>query len=500
MSSKNDYDVVIIGGGVVGTMVARELSRYRCRVLLTEAQNDLSMGASKANSGIIHGGYAEAPGSLRGRLCYPGRKAFPELEDELQFGYRRTGSLVLALSRDDLPGLEDLARQGRENGLTDLEILTREQVLSREPEVNPQVAGALYCAGAGVASPYELAIALGENARANGVEILLNSEVTALELPQDTRGLMTLTVNTPGRTRRIRSRFVVNAAGLGAQEIALMAGDGEVQLTGRKGQYILFAKDTGEAIRHVLFQMPGPRGKGVLVTSTYHGNLMIGPDAQEAAGPGDTATDTRSIRDILERARLTTRAFNTKQFIRTFSGIRAVASTGDFIIRPSRIHPGLVHAAGIQSPGLTASPAITRLILEILADQGLAVGPAARPGDMNPDFEPRRRGIIQPKNLTMKQAMDLTKLEPGNPRRIVCRCEQVTEAEIMDALSRGLPVLTTDGVKRRTRAGMGWCQGSFCRSRVAEVIERCTGIEVPPGEDVEHSGITRVGKVDLLDL
>jgi glycerol-3-phosphate dehydrogenase len=371
--------------------------------------------------------------------------------------------------------------------------------------VNPQVVAGLYCAGAGIASPYEMAIALAENAAANGVKIHLNSRVTNLEFsPQGKQPQIAVTLgqsdtgDTPENPRRLTTRFVINAAGLFAHEIARLAGDESFTITPRKGEYVLFAKDTGRVVNQVLFQMPTRRGKGVLVTSTYHGNLMIGPDSQTDTQPGDRNTEVQSIRQILERAHLTTDAFDLKQFIRSFAGVRAISSTGDFIIRPSAVHPQLIHVAGIQSPGLTASPAIAQRVVEILADQGLAVGSAASRGDFNAGFNPHRAAIIRPKSMTMKQAMELTKLEPGNPQRIVCRCEQVSEAEILDALSRWVPVLSTDAVKRRTRAGMGWCQGSFCRPRVVELLESHTGIRVPPAEDIEHSGTNRVQKEDLL--
>lgn len=500
--ARDTYDVAIIGGGVIGTFIARELSRYRLRTVLLEAENDVAMGATKANSGIVHGGYAESPESLRGKLCYPGRSEFPRLEQELHFGFRVTGSLVLCLERAGMPRLEALLEQGRRNGVPDLSLLSREEVLGIEPRVNREVVGALYCSGAGVASPYELAIALAENAVANGVEIRLNSRVERIESGEEVFAL-TVAVRSDAGTdtveRTVFARYAVNAAGVYADRIARMIGDDGFTIYPRKGQYILFARGTGGIVKNVLFQMPTRKGKGVLVTPTYHGNLMIGPDAQDSTDPSDTGTDLTGIRAILERARLTVDEIDLTKFLRTFSGVRAVSSTGDFVIAPSRPYRRFIHAAGIQSPGLTASPAIARMVIELLAEQGLPVGEAARPEHLNPGFTPYRKPIIRPKAMTMKEAVLRTGLPVGDPDRIVCRCEQVTEGEIVDALSRSIPVTSTDGVKRRTRAGMGWCQGSFCRPRVAELLKVHLGIDVPPVQDIEHSGVNRVEKEDLLE-
>lgn len=503
---KNLYDVAIIGGGVIGAFIARELSRYRLRTVLLEAENDVAMGATKANSGIVHGGYAEPQESLRGKLCYPGRTEFARLEEELRFGFRVTGSLVLCLDRAELPLLEALLERGRRNGVPDLSILSREEVREMEPRVNPEVVGALYCKGAGVASPYELAIALAENAVANGAEIKLNSPVARIESRDDGFAL-TITRRSEAAggagvgagESGVLARYVINAAGVYADRVARMIGDEDFTIHPTKGQYILFARGTGTVVRNVLFQMPTRKGKGVLVTSTYHGNLMIGPDAQDGTGPSDTGTDLTSIRAILERARLTVKDIDLTKFLRTFSGIRAVSSTGDFVIGPSRLYRRFIHVAGIQSPGLTASPAIARMVIDILAEQGLPVGAAARPEHLNPGFTPFRKPVIRPKTMTMKEAVRRTGLPAGDPERIVCRCEQVTEGEIIDALSRGIPVASIDGVKRRTRAGMGWCQGTFCRPRVAELLRSRLGLEVPQGLDIEHSGVNRVEKEDLLE-
>ena len=515
------YDVIIIGAGVIGCILARELSRYKLKVLVLEKDWDVSMGATKANSGIIHGGYAEGPDTLKGRLCYPGRTRFDKLEEELSFGYRKTGSLVISADPSDAPALRGLKEQGEQNGVPDLRLLGRDEILSLEPNLNPAVIHALYCEGAGVCSPYEFAIALAENAAANGAEFRFCHPVTAVErlpggflvtaprrLPPSMQarregdGLIkqrnNLSSAAPGSAGHIflseskfKGRFVINCAGVYSDKVSRLAGADYFTIHPRKGEYILFTKGTGKVLNTVVFQMPTAFGKGILVTSTYHGNLMIGPDARDTGDPEDTSTEPENIKNILEKAKFTTDQFDVKQFLRTFSGLRAISSTHDFIIEETEV-PGFINAAGIQSPGLTASPAIADRIITILADSGLDLPP-------NPGFNPVRQPIIIPKNMPMKEAVKLSELPPGRAERIICKCEQVTEKEVVDCLERGIPVITVDGVKRRTRAGMGFCQGSFCRKRVTEMLEARYGDNIIADEDIVHSGINRVTKKELLD-
>lgn len=489
-------DVLIIGAGIVGSAIARKLSRYQLKIQVLEAADDVSMGATKANSAIVHGGYAESHSKLKGRLCYRGRSQFETLNEELHFGFSPIGSLVLAFDESELPKLQDLLENGRKNGLEDLEILNHGQIMALEPNVNPDVKYALFCRGAGVTSPYEMAIALMENAIHNGVRLALNRKVTAIEKSEE--GFRVTAENTarPGspldsgkRQEIYESKIVINCAGVQSGEISRLVGIDDFAITPRSGEYILFARGTGSAVSHVLFQMPSKMGKGILVTPTYHGNLLLGPDAIDEDAV-NRATDVRRLISIYRQAQHTTTHIDASKFIRSFAGVRAVSSTDDFIIEHSRVH-GFIQCAGIQSPGMTSSPAIADMVCDIIGGELLTL-------TEKPDFDPYRRPIIEKKELRpMREIAPLVNLESGD-ERIVCRCEQVTEGTIRDAITREIPVTTIDGVKRRTRAGMGYCQGSFCRSRVKKVMEDVLGIPIDDGFDTEHSGISRVGKSEFI--
>lgn len=478
------YDVIIIGGGIVGTSIARELSRYNSNILLLEKNIDVSMGSTKANSGIVHGGYAENHNLLKGRLCYQGRKKFKRLDKELNFGFRETGSLVIS-TEDNREPLDKLMENGIKNGLDDLSVIDGEDIRKLEPELNHDAKWALYCKGAGVCSPYEMAIAMAENAIKNGVTLELENEVISIEKLDNGFNIIT-------NKGEYHGKYVVNAAGLYADKISKMVGVDNFEILPRSGEYILFTRGTGDQINTVNFQLPTKLGKGILVTSTYYGNLLIGPDANDDTEKGDTSTHIERIANIYNQAKAVYSNINPKQFIRSFTGIRARSSTDDFIIEETKVK-GFINVAGIQSPGLTASPAIAEMVIEILKESGLKL-------EENPNFDPYRKPIVTKKPLkNFAEIKDKIELPLGAEGRIVCRCEQVLEEEIVDALHRGIKVKTIDGVKRRTRATMGWCQGDFCRSRVAEVMEREYGEKIDPSYDIEHSGVNRVQKSELLD-
>lgn len=479
-----DYDVIIIGAGIVGTSLARELTRYRTRVLVLEKEADVSMGATKANSAIVHGGYAEKYTTLKGKLCYQGRIQFKRLDEELNFGFRESGALVVTME-ENREILEMLLQNGEQNGLTDLRILDAEEIRAMEPALSPEVRYALHCKGAGVCSPYGMCIAMAENAVMNGAKLELSSEVTSIGKEGESFLVRT-------DKEEYRSRFVVNAAGVYSDRVSKMAGVGGFRILPRSGEYLLFARGTGEPLHNVIFQLPTKFGKGVLLTSTYYGNLLIGPDARDEEEKEDTSTHLDRVAEILRQSKVLYDRINPMQFIRSFTGIRARSSTEDFIIEETEVR-GFVNAAGIQSPGLTASPAIAQMLVGILKDAGLElVG--------NEDFNPYRKPVVEDKKLKpLKEIQYLIDLPEGNPDRVVCRCEQVTEGEIVDALHREVPVRTVDGVKRRTRASMGWCQGDFCKKRIVKIMERELGLEIDPSFDIEHSGVSRVGKSELVE-
>ncbi len=468
------YDIIIIGGGISGTTIARKLSRYKLKILLLDKENDVSMGATKSNSAIVHGGYAESHSKLKGRLCYQGRIQYDKLNEELNFGFSKIGSLVLNFSKEGNQKLKELYENGLLNGLDDLEIIDRKQILNIEPNVNPEVLNALYCKGAGICSPYEMAIAMAENAVTNGVELKLNTEVLSIIKNKDT-----FTVNTSEKS--YKAKFVVNAAGINAYDISMMLGIDKYKIKPRSGEYIIFGRDSGSLINHVLFQMPTKMGKGVLLTPTYHNNLMIGPDAIDIDNE-DKSTHAKRLVDIFMKAQKTTDKINEKLFIRSFTGLRATNSINDFLIEESEVK-GFIQVSGIQSPGLTSAPAIADMVIDILSN-GIDLVEKE-------NFEAYRKPIIVKKKLKpMKEITPLLNVDTDD--KIICRCEQVDKATILDAASRNIEINSVDSIKRRTRAGMGFCQGSFCKSRVLKLLP---GID--PNTDVEHSGINRIEKKEF---
>lgn len=450
------YDVAIVGAGVIGCAIARELSRYDLSILLLDKENDVSGGASKANSGIVHGGYDAKYGTMKARFSRAGNRRFASLDAQLNFGYKEVGSLVLAFDEQDFETLEALMANGKKNGVNDLKIISQPELRAMEPHISDEAIGALYCPTAGITSPYELTIALAENAVKNGVTIELNQEVMGITVGDG------FTLHS-GEGHH-RAKYVINAAGAYADKVAAMVGADDFHIIPRRGEYVLLNKNQGHLANRVLFQCPTDKGKGILVTRTYHGNLMLGPNAQEVTSPEAVGTNKEVLDYIVARARHSVPDFDLRKTLTSFSGIRATSDRHDFIIEASRVK-GFVNVAGIESPGLTASPAIAIYVADILKDMGLAMA-------KKPDFDPYRAPIIQKKSRDFDGVIDGEVPE----KNIVCRCEQVTEAEIVDALNRGIEMTSTDAVKRRTRAGMGPCQGHFCGRRVAKIIAREKGI------------------------
>ncbi|HWR40743.1 MAG TPA: NAD(P)/FAD-dependent oxidoreductase [Patescibacteria group bacterium] len=446
------YDVCIIGAGVVGMNIARELSKYQLKICVLEKREDVSCGCSKANSGIVHGGYSDKPGSLKAEVCVAGNRMYEKLDQELHFGYRQTGSLVLAFQPEELDTLKELYDNGLQNGVGGLKLIDAVRVRELEPHLSSEVQGALYCANAGVVSPYEFVIALAENAVANGVELFLQTEVTAIEPVVEGYRLT-------ARGRDFTAAHVINCAGVYCDAIAAMVGVSDYKVTPRRGQYVVLDKEQNYLVNSIIFQVPTKMGKGILVTTTYHGNLMIGPDAQDIDDKEDVSTDEAALEAIVRAARKSVPGFDMKKALTSFAGNRPVADCKDFVIeeRPRNF----LQLIGIDSPGLTSSPAIALKVVEKLKAAGLVLA-------VKPDFIARRAPIIHKKDDSFAGGIN-----DSNPEtHLICRCEQVTEAEIIDCLRRGLPVNSLDGVKRRTRAGMGRCQGAFCGPRVRELLAR----------------------------
>ncbi len=457
------YDIVIIGGGVIGCSIARELSKYKVKTVVIEEEVDVSCGATKANSGIIHGGYDARHGTKKGYFSHRGNILFDGLEKELNFGFEKIGSLVLAFDDEEIKTLSKIIKNGEKNGVENLKIIDREELLQLEPNIGKAI-GALYYEGAGIVSPYEYCIALAENAISNGVEFKFNNKVEGIDKIND----MYIIKTTLGG---VRSRLVINAAGVNSDTISNMVNEEYFHIIPRKGEYLVYTKGYGEKINHVVFQCPNEKGKGVLVTPTYHNNLMVGPDAQIMDDKYDTSTNIDNLFDIIGKAEKSIPGLENKKIIRSFAGTRATSSLHDFIIEETD-SKNFINVAGIESPGITASPAIAQYV------RGLVEKMIDLP--RNDEFNPHRDPNVIKKSeddlLPMKTVNEYINLGEDDPDRIVCRCEQVRLREILDAMDRGIKITSTDGIKRRTRAGMGICQGKFCEPRVKKIIAKRYGI------------------------
>lgn len=513
------YDICIVGAGIIGTMLARELMRYDLKVLLLEQDTDVAMGATKGNSAIVHGGFAESNRTLKGRLCYQGRKAYPQLQEELDFGFQQCGSLVVSFSEADLPQLEALRDNGIANGIPadEFEIWDQAKLHERVPGIAENATVALFCSGAGICSPYVLTIALAENAVKNGLDLRLNEGLIAVERAGERAEEPGFVLST-SQGQSYRSKRVVNCAGLGAQAVAELFGVDGVQLYGRSGEYILLDRGTNTLVPHVLFGMPTALGKGILLSATVHGNLILGPDATELKDMTSLEASVKGLDTHEERLLHIWRQANelfpnlpATKIIRDFAGVRAADAGSDFIIGadPAGRVSGYYQAVGIQSPGLTAAPAVAAMLIEQMAEDGLEL-------TVNPDFDPRRKAYIkplvadgQPLSSSTRQAITtgeleaLLKLAEGEEDRMICRCEQVSEAAVRASLVQGVPVTTVDAVKRRSRAGMGRCQGTYCRSRVASILAQHLGLELAEldvSTDAEAKAVQRVGAQRLKKL
>lgn len=464
MSPIEQADIIIIGGGVIGTAIARELARYRLDILLVERQPDLAMGTSKANSGILHAGFDAHPDTLKGQLNARGNELYRTLEDELDLDIRWVGSLVVAKDEEDRKVLEELLERGRKNGVPGLEILPPEAVLAREPHLAPDITGALWAPSAGVICPFRATIAFAENAVQNGARVVTECGVNKIVTDN---GKVTGVDTTLGF---IGARYVINAAGVHADTISRTAGDNSYSIKPRKGEYILFDKAVNHLVNTVLFPTPSKVSKGILVSPTAHGNLFIGPNAEDVADAEDVATSSQGLESIIAGARRLVPAIPLQATIVQFAGLRAAANTGDFIIQASETVSGLIHAAGIQSPGLSAAPAIAEKIVHILQEQGVSLQAKA-------DFITATPKRVHSSELSYKERQQLIESNPLYGR-VICRCESISEGEIVDAIHRPCGARTVDGVKRRTRAGSGRCQGGFCGPKVTAILARELGIPI----------------------
>lgn len=458
--NEQNYDVVVIGGGAVGCAAARYLSQYNLHTCLVERDEDVCSGTSKANSAIVHAGYDAEPGSRKARFNVEGNAMMDALAQQLDFDFKRNGSLILCFEEEGKPALQKLYDKGVANGVPALKILTGDEARALEPNLSDSVVAALLAPTGGIVCPFGMTIAMAENAADNGVEFRLLTKV--LQLEKATGGYLIKTDQGD-----LKAKYVVNAAGVYADELHNMVSENKLHITARKGDYCLLDKEAGGIVSHTIFQLPGKMGKGVLVTPTVHGNLLTGPTASDVENKEQTATTAEELAIVTEKAQCSVKNVPFRQVITSFSGLRAHEDGDDFVIGEPADAPGFFDAAGIESPGLSSAPAIGKFLAEQVAAKANATQKA--------DWNGTRKGIVRPELLGMDERAALIQQNPAYGT-IICRCEGVSEGEIVDAITRTLGATSLDGIKRRVRQGMGRCQAGFCTPRTMEILSREKGI------------------------
>jgi glycerol-3-phosphate dehydrogenase len=455
-------DVIIIGGGVVGCGVARELARYDLDLVVLEKTDDISNGQSKANTAIVHGGYDAHPGTAKAKFNVLGNKMMAEVCAELDVPFQRNTSMILSFSSDGHDKLAALQKQGEVNGVQEMHIINQEELRKREPNIGSSAYEALVIEAGGIVCPYELTQAFAENAAMNGVRFYREAEVTAVE-KHESGWKVTSTAGT------FTAKAVVNCAGLYADEINNMVSEEKYTIMPRRGEYYIVDKKYADTFHASLFQLPTEMGKGVLVTPTVDGTILIGPTAEDIDDKTDTRTTAEGLAKALRLAGLTWEQIPTRAFITTFSGLRAHCNRDDFVVGEAPDAPLFFNAGGIESPGLTSSPAIAKYLAECVAEK---LGAAE-----NKSFNPIRKGIPKFREMTDEQRARAISVNPDYAK-IVCRCEMVTEAEIREAIRRPVGARTVDGIKRRTRTGMGRCQAGFCTPKTLQILSE--ELNIPP--------------------
>ena len=455
------YDAVIIGAGVVGCAAARELSRYDLDILVIDRESDVCEGTSKANSAIIHAGFDAAPGTLKAKLNVQGNAMMDKLSVELDIPFRRSGAMVVCREESELAKLEELLERGKTNGVEGLKILERNEALELEPNLSDEVYAALYAPTSGIVCPFEMTLAFAENAYKNGAKFMLSAAVTGIS--RDENGIFTVST-TKGA---VTAKCVINCAGVFSDKIHDMVCEPAFTITPRRGEYMLLDRNAGKTVNCTIFQLPTKMGKGILVSPTVHGNLLLGPTADDTEDREDTATTRDGLGSVRAKSALSVKNIPYGQVITSFAGLRAAGDTGDFIIREDDKVKGFIDAAGIESPGLTSAPAIALYIRDIVA--------GILPLKEKPDFDPIRKGIPKLASMPAEERAELIRKRPEYGQ-IVCRCEQISEGEILDSIERPLGASTLDGVKRRVRAGMGRCQAGFCSPKVIDMLAKKQGI------------------------
>ena len=454
-------DVVIIGAGVTGTSVAYNLSKFKGDFLVVEKHSDVCEETSKANSAICHGGYDAEPGSMKAKMNVEGNHMMREIADELSFPYKQIGTLVLCHDEKDFPKLQKLYDQGIENGVSGMEIIYNEQILKMEPHVEKDVYAALYSKEAGIVDPFLMNVAYAEGSNLNGVEYKLNTEIVEIKEADDHYILKTKD------GEEIETKAVVNAAGLYSDAIHdMVMDDNKFEIRARRGEYLLLDKATAGYVNHVLFNLPTEKGKGILVTPTIDENTLIGPTSDFVDDKADLVTTRKAIEEVIDKVNDTVDDVPVRQVITSFSGNRAHESSGDFILQETK--KGFFDCVGIESPGLTSAPAIGKYMAGLVKDS-LEL-------EDNPDFKAGRNPIPKTSEMTAEEHNELIKKNPKYGK-IICRCEKVTEGEILDAIHAPVGATTVDGIKRRCRATAGRCQGGFCLPSIIEILSRELGVD-----------------------
>lgn len=449
------YDVVIIGAGIVGAMTARELMKYQLRVCVVEKENDVAMGATKANSAIVHAGFDAKPGTLKAKLNVRGSEMMQKVAEELGVKYENNGSLVIGFHEADMHTLHALYEQGVQNGVKGLRIVNQAELRELEPSVSEKAIGALYAPSGAIVCPYELCIAAMGNAMDNGATLKRGFRVTDIK---ERDGVFEVC----SETETVCAKYVINAAGLYSDAIARMIGDDSFKIHPRRGEYILLDKECGHMAKQTIFRTPSEMGKGILISRTVDGNLLLGPTSVDMEDKENRETTAEGFAHIIRTAKENIKDIPLGKTITSFCGLRAVGDSGDFIIHAPK--KGFINVAGIESPGLSASPAIAEYVAELLKEQGASLA-------VNENHQPMRKPAHLFREAAMEEKNQMIRQNPAYGR-VVCRCETVTEGEIVEAIHQNPGARDIDGVKRRTRSGMGRCQGGFCLPYVAEILAR----------------------------
>ena len=446
------YDVVIVGAGAVGSSIARELSKYKLKTLVVERENDVGNVTSMANSAIVHSGYDPKPGTKKAFHNVRGNRLYDEIANDLDVEFKRIGSLTCAINDEELEVIEHYLPRAKENGV-EVKLLNKEETKELEPFVSDNVIASLYAPTAGIINPFELTVALMENAMDNGVELKLNTEV--VDITKTSNGYLVKTNN-----EEIETRVVINSAGLYSDKVARMLGIDTFEVKPRKGEYFVLDHFKQPFVSHVIFPTPTAKGKGILVTPTTHGNYLVGPSSEWVEDKEDLSTDKLTLDDVRSKSSTLVSNIPFQYMIRQFSGLRATGSTGDFIIEN---HDGFIVLGGIESPGLASAPSIALEVVELVKENMELVS--------NESFNPKRRKLNKLANMSEEERNELIKRDPRYGR-IVCRCESISEGEVVDIIHRNAGATTVKGVKKRCRPGFGKCQGGFCEPLIVEILSR----------------------------